>query len=456
MKRVFVVLMCVLCWSAIVRGQSAAIQLTLPEAIARGLESSHRLAELLAREEAARAVEDQREAATQPQMSLIGSYTRTNHVEEFGVPNASGGVRILYPDIPDNVRSRVDLQWPIYTGGRLKSLINAAGAEAEATVQDREAARADLKLEITRAYWAVVTARASQAVVDQALEQTNAHLADVRAQLSVGLISPSDVLSIEAQLARQQMLRIETANLIDSTSAELRKLIGLEPDASFEQVDVLSPADPRYKVGSGIRGQALPSIFADSASLGPLVNTARTVRPERKALQFRIDAAAERVAAAGAGTLPVLTAIGGYDFARPNPRIFPIQREWKPSWDLGVNVRWPLFEGGRTRAEISEAAANRRAVEARLREFDSSLEVEVRQRAADARSAEASIQAALAGVNAAREARRVLGERFSVGVATSTDVLSAQLALLQAELDMRRALANAQLAFARLDRALGR
>jgi outer membrane protein TolC len=151
MTRVLVFVTFVLCWPALTWPQPAPVHLTLPEAIARGLASSNRLAELLAREEAARAVEDQRQAAHQPQLSLIGSYTRTNHVEEFGVPNTSGGLRILYPDIPDNVRSRVDLQWPIYTGGRLNALIKAAGAEAEATAQDRDAARADLKLEITRA-----------------------------------------------------------------------------------------------------------------------------------------------------------------------------------------------------------------------------------------------------------------------------------------------------------------
>ena len=64
--------------------------------------------------------------------------------------------------------------------------------------------------------------------------------------------------------------------------------------------------------------------------------------------------------------------------------------------------------------------------------------------------------AAEEGVRASTEARRVVQERFAAGVATATDLLDAQVALLQAELDRTRALAGARLANARLDRALGR
>ena len=82
--------------------------------------------------------------------------------------------------------------------------------------------------------------------------------------------------------------------------------------------------------------------------------------------------------------------------------------------------------------------------------------MEVQQRVSDLLLTEASIAAAEVGVKSAAEARRVLAERFSAGVATNTDVLDAQVALLQAELDRTRAQANAQLAAARLARALGR
>ncbi len=440
------VIACLVGVSSAVSAQTPTVRLTLDEAIARGFDTSPTLQELAGRQEAARAVVDQREAAERPQLATLASYIRTNHITPFVVQGALGAPRILYPDIPNNYRSRIDLQWPIYTGGRLSALARAAGAEADAAGTDRDAARADLKLEITRSFWAVITARAAADVVRQALDRTAAHLNDVRNQLSVGLVPPNDVLTTEAQHAHQRLLSIEADNLVETTSAEFRRLLGLDQETSFElEADLTS---------AGAQASA-PAVSALPA-FGTAVKTALTDRAERKSLQFRITAANERVTAASAGRLPSLTTLGGYDFARTNPRIFPLQDVWKPSWELGIHFRWMVFDGGRVKAETAEAVANRLVAEARLRQFDDSVQVEVRQRLADLESARASIEAAETGVRAATEAQRVLSERFAAGVATNLDVLDAQVALLQAGLDLTRARASTQLAAARLDRALGR
>lgn len=444
MKRSLFVYLMVLAAPNAGSAQAPVLRLTLEDAITRGIEASHRLEELGARQEAARALEDQREAAELPQLAAMAGFMRINHVEEFSVPNAGGGFRVIYPDLPNRAVSRLDLQWSIYTGGRLSALTRAAGAEAEAAGHDRDAARADLKLEITRSFLAVLTARAASDVVRQALERTNAHLTDVRNQLSVGLIPPSDVLTVEAQQAHQRMLSIEADTIVETTTAEFKRLVGLDQSAPIELVP-----------SGSVAVQASPSPRDPAVSANGVVE-ARANRPERKALAFRIMAAEDRVASASAGHLPVLTAVAGYDLARPNLKIFPLQDTWKPSWDVGVNVRWSLFDGGRVRAETAEAAANRRAAEARLRDFDAAVEVEVRQRMAELTSAIAAIEAAGVGVKAAAEARRVIAERFSAGVATNTEVLDAQTALLQADLDLTRARASAELANARLQRALGR
>jgi outer membrane protein TolC len=95
-------------------------------------------------------------------------------------------------------------------------------------------------------------------------------------------------------------------------------------------------------------------------------------------------------------------------------------------------------------------------VRERLREFDSVLAVEVRQRSLEIASGTAAVAAADEAVRAAAEARRVVGERYRAGVIAQGDVLDAELVLLQSQLDRTRALASVRLAEARLDRAVGR
>jgi outer membrane protein TolC len=416
------------------------IRLTLEDALARGLQASHRLAELAARRDAAEATGDARAASDKPIVSLQGGYTRTNHVTPFIVPGVAGQLpRVLYPDVPDNLRTRIDLQWPVYSGGRSDALERAARAEAEAIGQDRLTAQADLRLEITRAFWAIITARATVQVLEDSVASVEAHLTDVRNRLKVGLVPPNDVLSTEAQRSREQVLLIEARNLLESSRTDLRRLIDLPADAPIEIDD------------GSLAPLSVPTAAPDS-----LVEQARVGRSERRALDNRIQGARELEDAADAARLPSLAVIGGYDYARPNPRIFPRVDEWRTSWDLGVSVNWSFWDGGRVRAELAEAVANRRAIEERLLDFDTVLSADVRQRRLDLASALAAIPATEDGVRSATEARRVVGERFSAGVATNTEVLDAQLAMLQAELDRTRAIASARLAAARLDRALGR
>jgi outer membrane protein TolC len=418
--------------------QDAALRVTLDDAIARGIANSQRLAELEARQEGAEAVEAGSVAATMPLVGLIGGYTRTNHVQEFGVAQPGQPLRVIYPDVPDNVHLRLDLQWPIYSGGRTDALRRAARAERDAAGADVAAARSDLRLEITRAFWALVTAGEAEQVLARSLESMAAHVSDLRSRLEQGLIPPSELLSVEAQQSRQRLVAIEARNTRATVEADLRRLLGIEGEGRIEPVAALE----------------LPEA-AEMAS-DVLIADARAHRAERRALERRVEASEARASAASASKLPQVGVAGGYDYARPNPHIFPRIGEWRDSWNVSVNVSWQLWDGGRRHAEEAAAAAGARAAASRVVEFDRQTAFEVRQRRLEVDSSRAAIAAASDGVRSATEARRVLGERFSAGVATSSELLDAEVAMLEAELDRTRALANARLAEARLARAVGK
>ena len=415
------------------------LRLSLDDARMRAVAASHRLAEARARAAAADEAVAVRDAADRPIVAFQGSYTRTNHVMEFVVPTPGGGVpRVLYPDAPDKYATRLDLQWPIYNGGRSDALERAARAEASAAAADVSAAQADLRLEVTRAFWALITASATVDVLAQSLTRADAHVGDVRERLKAGLIPPNESASAEAQQARQRMLLIEAQNQRAIVSAELARLVGvdlLQPIAPVEPLDAAPlPALP----GAGLLAEA------------------RAMRTERRSLEQRIEAAEFQRVAADAARRPTLAVTGGFDYARPNLRIFPIAERWDDSWDAGLAVRWPLWDGDRARTEAAQAGRLADAARQRLAEFDSVLALEVQQRRLELASGRTAITAADEGVRAAAEARRVVTERYRAGVATQTEVLDADVALLQAELDRTRTFAAIRLAEARLDRALGR
>jgi outer membrane protein TolC len=356
---------------------------------------------------------------------------------EFTFPGPGGVPRVLYPDVPDNYRTRLDLQWPIYTGGRPDALERSARAEAAAVQADVAVAQADLRLEVARAFWALVAARSTVTVLEQGVQRAQAHLNDARQRLNAGLVPPNEVSSAEAQESRQRMLLIDARNQVDVAEADLSRLVGMEGQT-------LEPA------------AALDQVSADQFALTALTTQARAMRSERRALERRIEAANEQRLAAAAGRRPVVGLVGGYDYARPNPHIFPRTDRWDDSWDAGVNVSWSLWDGGRTDADVAQTTSLVTAARERLAEFDSMLTLEIRQRTLEIVSGRASIVAAQDALAAATEARRVVDARYREGVATYSEVLDAESALLQADLDRTRALTSLQFAQARLERALGR
>jgi outer membrane protein len=425
----------VLCLSTASASQAQA-PLTLDEAVTQGMAYSRHLAELQSRADAAGFEVAGQKAGDRPLVAAQGGYQRTNHVQEFAIVLPGGSRQVVYPDVPDNYRARIDLQWPIYDGGRTDALARAAEAERTAVGKDLDTARADLRLEITRAYYAVVTAREAESVLQRSLDAVNAQVADVRTRLESGLIPPNDLTQAQAQASHQRLLAVEASTQRAVAEADLRRLIG----------------------GSGplVLAEVPPPPPASSPEEAALVAQALKARPERQALEQRASEADLRATAAAASLKPQVGVGGGYDYARPNPRIFPRKDEWNASWDASVNVTWSLWDSGRRAAATGEAKANAAALKTRIDDFDRQVTFEVQARSLELASSRQAVTAADDEVRAATETERAVGERYRSGVATTTDVLEAQVARLQADLDRTRAIADVRLAQARLERAIGR
>jgi outer membrane protein TolC len=418
--------------------QPSAERLSLDDAVSRAVAASHRLGEARARQQGAEATVEVRRKADAPTITAQAGYTRTNDIDEFGVRQPDGTLRVIYPNIPDNYRTRVELAWPVYTAGRTDALERAAQAEASASAADVAAARLDLALEVARAYWALVTARDTVRVLEAALATADRSLTDVRNRVEAGLLPPNDVSRSEAQRARQELLLVEARGRVASVLVDLDRLLGLPDGTPVETSDGLDAPAPASREAQALVAEALKA------------------RPELAAVAGRTEAQRERLEALATVRKPNVAVLSGVDYASPNPRIFPRQDRWRESWDVSVNLTWQLFDFGRNAAERTEAQFAIDALTERRAETEAQIRSDVRKQLIELQTAQAALGPARLAVTAAQETQRVVADRFEAGVATTLDVLDAQLAVLQAELDRTRVLADLRLNEARLARVLGR
>jgi outer membrane protein len=423
---------------------AAARSLSLVEALRLALDGSPRLGALRAQEEAAQASARNARSGLFPQLGLNASYTRYSEITPFAITLPGRPAIEVFPNIPNGYLSRLNLPWPVFTGGRIAKAVEAAGHEAASAGEDLRAGRADLILETTQGYWGLVTARESEAVLDSALIAYEHHLRDAQNRQKAGLAAANEVLAVEVERDRAQVARLQAHTALESAQANLLRLTGLPPESG------IAPSDP-LDGGPWPRAERMIATPLDS-----LVQAAMRRRPERQALAGRLQAAQARVGSEKGAYWPQLAAGAGYDYSRPNRRITPLENQWEHTWDASVSLSMSLFDGGRAGAAVDRASAQVEAVREQLEDWDRRLRLEILSRTLDLETAIEAERVAGRALESAGQNRKVSADRYQQGVGSSSDLLDAEVVLLRAGLERTEARARVRLAQATLERALGR
>ncbi|HEX5070765.1 MAG TPA: TolC family protein [Vicinamibacterales bacterium] len=420
----------------------APLDLSVSDAVRMGVEHAPRVIEAHAKTEAANQNVRALIALALPTATAQMQYLRWSHVPEFLIPDGAGGLKILYPDIPNNYRGRVEVTAPIYSFGRIKSNVTAAREDVAAAEAGERQAASDVRYEVMRAYWLLATVRENVSVLVQSLARTDAWVGDVQSRVDTGLLPPNEVQSAQAQRARQQVRLLQAQN--DEALAELvlARLIGVPAGTAIRTA---SPVD-----------QPLPqAVELESMTADQLIARATGQRADHEGLTAQSEGLRQSARAAIANLNPYAVGLAAVEPARPNARFVPPIDAWHTSWTVDLKFVWPFFDGGRAKAQAAALTAQAAGVDARRDDLDSAIGLEIRQRLLDLRFGRAQINASSEGVLAAAEARRVVGERFAAGVALSSEVLDAQVALLEAQLERSRLYAALRITEAQLIHAVG-
>ena len=329
------------------------------------------------------------------------------------------------------------IQQEIFDFGRIAARAAAADAMVDVVKNHATVERLDTDFSIEEAYFAVYSAKHVLKAAQEAEERARVHRDLAKAGVDSGLRSPVVLTRAEADLARFRIGVERAKAAVFVSQSVLAATVGVPEPA----LDVSGAAPGTKEMPS------LSDAVRDAASRDPYILEAEArVRAEEKntraiGAELRPDLSLTSTLSVRGGGAPPSGSVTNQGFGYPNV----------PNYDIGLVLRWPIFNG--------PIAARERASRAREQVAREQLDVVRFQRSTAVQQSYLSVQvakAALPALERAVEAARANYDqaeaRFKQGLADAVELADAEALRTQAEIDLivgQFDLARARVNFAR-------
>jgi len=415
--------------------------LILAEAVAQALERNPDLAVDEPARLAARAEYDAGRAGYLPRADFELQYSGGNNpVYVFGTlltqrrfTESNFALRALNrPEPLDNVQTRLSAQQVIWDFGRTAERRLQAGLGVEMAERGSETHRRQVILAVIEAYYGVSLARQSLDAARAARESAEAISRQARVRVDSGLAVEADWLRAEAGLAAARQQEIQSRGRVEIAQAALNRLLGNPLDAPVGATAPLVPA-------------SLPVPPEDALIAGQ-----RRMRTDYQSLLAEVRMAESQMRSRRQEFYPVLSGFATWETDHPS---------WVnaggQNWLAGVSLRWNLFAGGGDSARLEASRHRLEQMRRRLAAMESGMQLEVRSRLIETRAAEQQVEVTAAAEKQSEESLRILRNRYDAGLATMTDLLSAEAARAAARTASAGAAYHHRLSYAWIEYAAG-
>ena len=361
----------------------------------------------VARVDEARALRGIARSAFWPQIATEARYTR---FEQSLESPGSAGPLIDAGLVDRNIEfygTSLDASWELDPFGGNRRQAEAADAALGASIAARDAAILSVLAETASAYFELRGAQQRLAIAESNIEAQRKTADLTRRKVEAGLARRIDRLRAEAQLDAIEAL-------VPTLRASIR--------ASTYRLGVLTGRRPEHMTDQVARGGRLPAAL-QSPPIGMRADVLRR-RPDVAVAERRLAAATAEIGVAKAEFFPKLALTGAFGFEAADASDIGAGRSRTSA--LVPFVSWPVFQGGRLRANLEGA-------DARARAAAFSYEKTILTALADAESAISAYTEEFqtwrnltAAANASSEAAELARKLYEKGLADFLTVLDAE------------------------------
>lgn len=328
------------------------------------------------------------------------------------------------------------LTQPLFEAGLVPGYRGAKALRARSEAE-RRAAEQDLMVRVADAYFGVLLAQDSLALAQAQKTAIAQQLQQARRGFELGTLTITDTHEAQARYDLVAAQEIAARGELDVRREMLASIVGEFPPPLKPLRGEIPLAPPAGDSGEWLQRAQAGNLSVEAQS--------------QAALAARHEVNRER-----AGHWPSIDLVANYTDTTSSGSTFTSAGNRSEATAIGLQLQWPLFQGGAQQARVREALANRGRAEAQLEGTRRQVSLATRQAYLGVADGLARVKA-LEQALASSEASLRSNERgLEVGVRTAADVLNAQQQVYNAKRDLAQARYAYLLSDLRLKAAIGR
>ena len=416
-----------------------AQKLTLDNATQLATANSKQLKLANAKADAAASKVSQNKNAFIPQVTLSANYTRlSDNIEPFVISIPGFGSQTLNPQILNQFTNRASIQYTVFGGLRNQNNLKTTQFLEAAAKLDAEKDALDVRFNAISAVLNLYKGQQTLKVVEDNLKLSDTRINDITNMYNAGMALQNDVLRTSLNKSNLELSKLDIESSLQTANYNLNILLGL-PDATVNDIDEAS----------------LFPVVEDKA-VSAWISEALVNRSDIKVATTRLSISQTGVKNAQSAYMPSLSIGANYYYNNPNQRVFPQQDQFKYTWDAGATLSWNLtnlYAGG---AQVREAKQIVTQNQIGTTIIEDGIKMEVNANYNSYTVAKAKIDVAQKALDQALENQRVVKNKVDNGLNLQTDLLDADTFVLQAQINLLNAKTDAQLAYFKLLKSVGR
>lgn len=411
-------------------------KLSLQEAIQLSIDNSKSLKVSYAKVEQAEGAVTEAKMMQYPDLKISGSYMRLNspnvdlklNTGSSDTAGSGGGT----PNINQVMYGMATASVPLFSGLRIRNAIASQQYLKKAAELDAKNDKDALIQNTIAAYYNLYKAQAAVKLVNENLKEEQQRVADFTNLETNGLVARNDLLKVQLQESNYELTLVDAENNLKISNYNMNLMLGIDENTVLE-LDVTD-------MGRVVKMQ--PIEYWESSAM--------TNRADYLALQQRQNASNAGVKSAKGEYYPTVALSSGYVAANiPNALVVT------NALNVGVGLSYNLASLYKNESKVKQAKAQQAQLQWSALELTDGIKMEIHSAYQNYLESLKKIEVYQKAVDQANENYRITKNKYDNALATTTDLLDADVAQLQAGINFEYAKADAEVAYNKLYEASG-